>query len=136
MVFQLGDRRGGLIEGDDFLIKNGRGPVYLNAHHTRYGSGVTDAEITRIGLEDDERLEITRLEIERENGLPELPNFTVDFYDEDNGEVLVETSDKAIAGQDPLARSEAGVDILIRVTNQTGDTYDASITSLSFIREA
>jgi hypothetical protein len=136
MVFQLGDRRGGLLEGDDFIVKNGKGPVYLNAHHTRYGTGVTDNEITRIGLENDERLEITRLEVKRDQGLAPDSNFTVDFYDEDDGTVLVETSDELIAGQDPLARSTRGADVLVRVTNTTGDSYDASITGLAFIREA
>jgi len=136
MVFQLGDRRAGLIQGDDFLIKRGKGPVYLNAHHTRYADGVTDNEITRIGLEDDERLQITRLEIKRDGGSAPDSNFTVDFYDEDEGEVLVETSDEEISGDEPLAESSVGADILVRVTNQTGDTYDASITGLAFIRQA
>lgn len=136
MVFQLGDRRGGLIQGDDFLISNGKGPVYLNAHHTRYATGVTDNEITRIGLENDERLEITRLEIKRDQGLAPDPNFTVDFYDEDDNNVLIETSNELIAGKDPLARSTRGADVLVRVTNQTGVNYDASITGLAFIREA
>jgi hypothetical protein len=136
MVFQLGDRRGGLIQGDDFLIKRGKGPVYLNAHHTRYADGVTDNEITRIGLEDDEKLQITRLEVKRDQGLATDSNFTVDFYDETAGELLVETSDEEIAGDDPLAESSVGAEVIVRVTNQTGDTYDASITGLAFIRQA
>lgn len=136
MVFQLGDRRGGLIQGDDFLIKRGKGPVYLNSHHTRYADGVTDNEITRIGLEDDEKLQITRLEIKRDEGLALDSNFTVDFYDETAGEVLVETSDDEVAGDDPLAESSVGAEVIVRVTNQTGDTYDASITGLAFIRQA
>jgi len=135
MVFELGGSKRGEVLASDFRINRGRGPLPLEPHHTSYSTSLTQAEIARIKLSEDERMEVTRLQIEPDGG-GTVSDFKIDIFDVDEGEVLVETENLAVAGREPLARSSSGTTILLRITNNSGSQVDATITGMTFIREA
>lgn len=135
MVFKLGSERRDVIETNDFIINRGRGPLPLEPHHTSYGPALSNSEIARIELQADEKLVVTRLQVELEGGGTDS-NFNVDIYDDSEGTLIAETSSLNVAGSDPIGESSAGATVLVRVTNATGSAQDATITGMTFIREA
>jgi hypothetical protein len=91
---------------------------------TKYANGLSGEEIYRIELQSGESLNVQRLEIEPKGG-GSLAGLEVDVYDATAGSVLASTTD--VQTGSPIALSGSGNTILVRVTNSTGSSQNASI---------
>lgn len=101
----------------------------LPNHHINYASGLSNEEIARFSLDDDEKLELWRLEVKFKGGGTNS-DFTVDVYDATDGSVIGSTSDKITGGDSPIGSSTAGAEIIVRVSNATGRGQDACISGI------
>lgn len=113
-------------------VEQGRGFLGLPTHHINYEAGLTTEEIARFTLDAGQTLELWRLEVQLKGG-GTTTDFSVDVYDATNGTVLASTSSKVTGGTDPLASSGDGATILVRVTNNTGNAQDATISGITDI---
>lgn len=103
-------------------------PVPLSMTHTTWGSGLTDEEIWRFDVPSGKTLEVNTLDVQFKGG-GSSSSFDVDVYDATNtSELASTTAGGAAATGNPLGASGDGAVVLVRLTNSTGNTQDASVT--------
>lgn len=93
---------------------------------TKWANGLSDEEIWRTELNAGESLELHRLEIQPKGG-GDVTGLDVDVYDATTATVLASTTD-VVTGS-PVATSGDGSTILIRISNSSGSSQNASIQS-------
>lgn len=123
----------GALETSSLSVSDGHGDIN-RLPMIRYGQNTTE-EIARISLDDDQVLEIGYLEVKMKGGGTNS-SFTIDYYDETAGEVIVETSDRYRASGTNNAVSSPGADVIMRYSNETGDVAHVSINEITRIVDA
>ena len=96
----------------------------FNASHTSWSDDLTDEEIGRIQLQSGEKLVIDRIEF-RQKGGGSSSDATLEVYDDTDAMQI----GVAELGETVVDAGESGTAnlILIRLSNATGDTIDASV---------
>jgi len=98
--------------------------TFCGNYHTRWETGNSSEEITRIDLNSGEKLEIYEVELPQKGGGTVETDFELEVYDQNQSSVLVSTTDKNTG--EPLASSSEGATVIIRLTNQTGQIKDSA----------
>lgn len=104
-------------------------PVTFETGHTGWGE-TTDAEIHRINLQSSETFQVVRIEFSQRGG-GSSTNADVDVYDETTMSVIG-SADLGTVDTNP-GSSDAGSDVIVRLTNNTGGAIDATIRVVGYI---
>lgn len=117
-------------DGDDTVTVDasgggggGQNHMSVSIPHTEWASGLSSVEVHRLSLVTGETLEVYRLDVKLKTG-GTLAGLTFDVFDETNTTVLASTSD--LVQGSPIATSGDGADVIIRISNSTGNFQVAS----------
>lgn len=140
---------GGNAETDDATMRSisaesvrpqrGRGQIPLPSHYASYRTEVRNEEIFRVNLDDDERLEVWRLQTIAKGG--ETPSeFNARVWDHQRDlqltSTILDADNNMRAGLDPLGVSSRGADVSVDLTNTTGRQVVGTVVGILTIVDA
>lgn len=114
-------------------VRQGRGMIGLPNHHVNYESGLSNEEINRFSVGDNNKLQVWMLEAQLKGGGTDN-NVSVEVYDASDSTSLasVTAGGRKKGGEDPLGTSTPGATILVRISTG-GVSPDLCITGITSI---
>ena len=97
---------------------------------TKWSDGLSNEEVWRMELSAGQQLEVHRLEIQPKGG-GDVTGLSVDLYDATNATQLASTTD--VTEGSPIATSGDGANVLLRVSNSSGNYQNAGIGGQLFL---
>lgn len=117
------------VDGSNVTEKTGgKDTVPVSITHTSWGSGLSNEEVFRYTAPPGESLEVHSLSIEPKGG-GSVSGLSIDVYDSTAGNIIAsDSADGSPTTGNPIGSSGSGNTVLIRLSNSSGSSQQASIT--------